>query len=172
MSFLSRISPCYCTYPCMPPAFPLFSYTALLYSLTPFIPDCSVANRRIERAASDWLANSVRAVPAHAVQLFQFGFSHTSAHARPGKLGSDWRTQFDVPRSDWSYSWCSDRGLLLGRLGIGVQLEIGERGYVLQYSCTHTYVSILCDTPCPPKNSTLQTASSSGPQYSEGYGSP
>jgi hypothetical protein len=29
----------------------------------------------------------------------------------------------------------------LGRLGIGAQLGIEERGYILQYSCTHSWTS-------------------------------
>ena len=137
-SSLSRISPYSCTSLCTPPVFPLFSCIASLYSLAPFIPDCSVANRQVERAASDWLANLVRPAPARAVQLFRFWFSRTSARARPSKPGSDWRAHFGTPRSDWPDSWCSDRGLLLGRLGIGTQLGIGEKGYMLLYSFTHS----------------------------------
>ena len=64
ISSLSRMSPYSCMSPCTPPVFPLFSCTASLYSLAPFIPDCSVVNRRVERAAFDWLANSVRPAPA------------------------------------------------------------------------------------------------------------
>ena len=63
--------------------------------------------------------------------------------ARPSKPGSDWRAHFGAPRSDW----CSDRGLLLGRLGIGTQLGIGEKGYMLLYSCTHTGDSLFL-SPC------------------------
>ena len=137
MSLFYRTSPYSCTSPCISPVFPLFSYTASLYSLAPFIPDCSVANRRVARAASNWLANLTRPIPARAVQLFQFWFSHTGARARPNKPGSDWRAYFGTPRSDWPDSWCSDRGLLLGRSGIGTQLGIGEKGYMLLYSCTH-----------------------------------
>ena len=131
MSPFCRTSPYSCTSPCIPPIFPLFSCTASLYSLAPFIPDCSVANRRVARAASDWLANSARPAPARAILSFWFWFSRTGARVRPSKPGSDWRAHFSALRSDWPDSWCSDRRLLLGRSGIG------EKGYMLLYSCTH-----------------------------------
>ena len=117
--------------PYIPPALPLFPYTASLYSLALFIPDCSIMNGRVARAISDWLANSVRPVLGRAIQLFRFGFSRPSTRTWPSTLGSDWCIQFSIPQSDWLDFWCFDRGLLLGRLGIGAQLGIRERGYVL-----------------------------------------
>ena len=68
---------------------------------------------------------------------FRFWFSHAGARARSSKPGFDWHAHFGAPRSDWSDSLCSDRGLLLGRLGVVPQLGIGEKGYKLLYSCTH-----------------------------------
>ena len=127
--------------PCNPPVFPLFPCTASLYSLVPFIPGRSVANRRVARTASDWLANSVRPAPARAVLSFRFWISCTGAHARPSRPGFDWRAHFGAPQPDWSDSLCSDRGLLPGRLGVAAQLKVGEKGYGLLYSCTHT---LLC----------------------------
>ena len=82
------MSPYSCTSPCIPPVFPLFSCTALLYSLALITPDYSVANRQVAQVASDWLANLVQPIPAYPVQLFQFRFS---AHARPSRPESNWR---------------------------------------------------------------------------------
>ena len=96
---------------CVPLVPPLFSCTALLYSLALITPDYSVANRQVVQVASDWLANLVQPILACPVQLFQFWFG---AHVRPSRQGFDWRAQFGVPQSDWSDFWCSDRGLLLG----------------------------------------------------------
>jgi hypothetical protein len=112
-------------YPPVLPVLPLFPCTALLYSLAPITPYCSVANRRVARVAFYWLANSVRPVPTHPVQLFLFWFG---VRARPSGPGSDWHAQF--VRSDLvgRIFWCSNRGLLLGRFGIGIQLGIRERG--------------------------------------------
>ena len=127
-------------YSCNPPVYPLFPCTASLYSLVPFIPGCSVANRRVARAASDWLANSVRPVPARAVLSFRFWISRTGARARPSRPGFNWCAHFGAPRSDWPDSLCSDRGLLSGWLGVAAQLRTGEKGYRLLYSCTHTCI--------------------------------
>ena len=66
------------------------------------------------RAASDWLANSVRPAPARAVLSFRFWISRTGARARPNRPGFDWCAHFGEPPFDWSDSLCSDRGLLSG----------------------------------------------------------
>ena len=95
--------------------------------------------------------------PVRAVQLFRFWFSRTGARARPSKQGSDWHAHFGAPRSDWSDSWCSDRGLLPGRLGIGTRLGIGEKGYMLLYSCTHTS-TLKKSRTCKPHQGSMRSA--------------
>jgi hypothetical protein len=42
--------------------------------------------------------------------------------------GFDWHVQLVCCDLVGRIFWCSDRGLLLGRFGIGAQLGIGERG--------------------------------------------
>ena len=66
------------------------------------------------------------------------GRGSIGARARPSRPGFDWCAHFGTPQPDWSDSLCSDRGLLPGRLGVAAQLKIGEKGYGLLYSCTHS----------------------------------
>ena len=70
-----------------PPVYPLFPCTASLYSLVPFIPGCSVANRRVARAASDWLANSVRPAPVRARGLAGRGLIGARTSVRRDLIG-------------------------------------------------------------------------------------
>jgi hypothetical protein len=125
ISPFSRISPHLSMCPPVLPVLPPFPYTASLYSLIPITPCCSVANRRVAWVASYWLANSMRPVPTRPIQLFPFQFG---VCARPSGLGSDWCVQLVRRDLVGQIFWCSDRGLLLGRFGIGAQLGIGERG--------------------------------------------
>jgi hypothetical protein len=53
------------------------------------------------------------------------------------RQGSDWRPQLVRRNLVGRIFWCSDRGLLLGWLGIGAQLGIGERG-ICYYTTVHT----------------------------------
>ena len=71
---------------------------------------------------------------ARPAQLFPFRFG---VRAWPSGPGFDWCAQVarcDLVGQIFRYS---DRGLLLGRFGIGVQLGIGERG-IYYYIVVHT----------------------------------
>jgi hypothetical protein len=83
-------------------------------------PDCPVVNSGLPPIG--WLIRYglYRPVPSRPVIPVSVWC------ARPSGPGSDWRAQFCAPRSGWSDFWCSDRGPLLGRLGIVAQLGIGE----------------------------------------------
>ena len=127
----SRISPHLCMCPPVLPVLPLFPCTALLYSLVPITPCCSVTNRRVARVASYWLANSVRPVLTCPIQLFPFRFG---VRARPSGPGSDWRAQLVCRDLVGRIFWCSDRSVA------GAVWDRGK-GYMLLNNCTHTIYS-------------------------------
>ena len=78
-------------------------------------------------------AGSVRSAPTCSAQLFPFWFG---VCGRPSGPGFDWYAQGARCDLVGQIFWCSDRGLLLGRFGIGAQLGIGERG-IYYYIVVH-----------------------------------
>ena len=86
-------SPILCIYPC-PACIPPIP----LYSLVPISPYCSVANRRVARVASYWLASSVRAGSVRPVRCgplrpvppscSRFGLAFARGPAGRGLIGA------------------------------------------------------------------------------------